>query len=1057
MNKKCKAQEIKLNIPSYECAEGEEIPIYFEKRPYQGASGRVYPIPFVSTLTSRKKDKEYDAIVLENEYVKVVALPEFGGKIQSAEDKTNGYDFIYNNKVIKPAMVGLAGPWLSGGIEFNWPQHHRPTTFMPVPYAICSDKDGDTVWIGEIDYFHNMKGMLGISLEEHSSCLKVKVRVYNSSPSPHPFMWWANTAVEINDSYKIVFPPDVEYVNDHDRRAVLKWPIAEGIYATARPYNYGKGTDIHWCKNIMVPSSFMVSKGQSNFDFVSGYDESKQAGMVTVADHHIAPGKKLWTWGNGKFGDKWCANLTDDGSRYVEIMTGCYTDNQPDFTWIAPYETKEFEQFWFPVKDIGEVKNANSWAACNLERQGDDLFIGFYCTTVRKGCSVKLYSGNELVFEDIADISPENTYVKNLPFTGDYNSLHLSLMHENREIIGYSPVVRGKKKPIKPRLPAKRPQEIESIEELYLNGLHLVQYKHFAYRAENYFMEALRRDPTDMRCNKAMGDYWFERADFKKAVSYYDRAIEKACLRNCNPEDTEAYYMRGMCYAYLGNDAAAYADFYECIWAYVCRARGYYGLAMIESRRKNYAAAVEKLNDSLQSDGNNLWALHIKGILLGKLGCNREAQECEEQLRKADILFIPDFCDTRYALHFAAEYIRFALYEEAETVLLKAKDNALKFYYLAYLENKLGGDAKQYLAKAENENTAYNFPSRPDDAAVLQWAGTPRSAYYLGCLLYGFERYDEAAIAWEKAVAAEELGPAYRNLALAYFDHLGQAEKAVQCMEKAFALMPENARVFYELTQLYRAMNYPLEKQLALYKENSALVKARDDCTLNYSILLTLEGKLQDAKDVLLGHEFHTYEGGEGNLTRHHAWLQYLIGKSLFEQGDYRGAAEQLCAGLVFPECYGEEKTYFVNDAQLYYLLALCCGKQGDDEGKEKYLLLADSTKDDVSIHTYFQCLACNVRGDTARTQELAKRMEKVGKTKIKNCEIDAYYGVGAKTYPPFGYNIRNDNLLEGYVLLSFAALAQGNRKQAERFAKKAERIDCCNFGINLLRKLLYD
>ena len=44
--------------------------------------------------------------------------------------------FFYRQNVIKPALVGLLGPWISGGVEFNWPQHHRPSTYMPAHSAI---------------------------------------------------------------------------------------------------------------------------------------------------------------------------------------------------------------------------------------------------------------------------------------------------------------------------------------------------------------------------------------------------------------------------------------------------------------------------------------------------------------------------------------------------------------------------------------------------------------------------------------------------------------------------------------------------------------------------------------------------------------------------------------------------------------------------------------------------------------------------------------------------------------------------------------------------------
>lgn len=131
-----KVTKEKLVIPTYPVGESEPLPLYFEKRPYQGASGKVYPLPYTARLSDEKRDIAYDGIVLENEWARVELLPAVGGKVYSALDKTNGYDFIYRNRVLKPAMVGLAGPWVSGGIEFNFPQHHRPTTYMPADWKI---------------------------------------------------------------------------------------------------------------------------------------------------------------------------------------------------------------------------------------------------------------------------------------------------------------------------------------------------------------------------------------------------------------------------------------------------------------------------------------------------------------------------------------------------------------------------------------------------------------------------------------------------------------------------------------------------------------------------------------------------------------------------------------------------------------------------------------------------------------------------------------------------------------------------------------------------------
>jgi hypothetical protein len=150
--------------------------MFLEKRVYQGSSGRTYPNPFTGRVSNDKLDKTYQAVFLENQYIKLVILPQIGGRIHIAQDKTNNYDFIYRQSVIKPALVGLLGPWISGGVEFNWPQHHRPSTFMPVDHCIEEHVDGSrTVWLSEHEPMGRMKGMVGICLHPEKALIEVKV------------------------------------------------------------------------------------------------------------------------------------------------------------------------------------------------------------------------------------------------------------------------------------------------------------------------------------------------------------------------------------------------------------------------------------------------------------------------------------------------------------------------------------------------------------------------------------------------------------------------------------------------------------------------------------------------------------------------------------------------------------------------------------------------------------------------------------------------------------------------------------------------------------------
>ena len=127
-----KAWSQEIEILTYVPEKPEANPMFLEKRVYQGSSGRIYPLAFIDRIATKPEKKMWQAIHIENEYLRVMILPEIGGRIHVGYDKTTGYDFFYRQNVIKPALVGLAGPWISGGAEFNWPQHHRPSTFMAV-------------------------------------------------------------------------------------------------------------------------------------------------------------------------------------------------------------------------------------------------------------------------------------------------------------------------------------------------------------------------------------------------------------------------------------------------------------------------------------------------------------------------------------------------------------------------------------------------------------------------------------------------------------------------------------------------------------------------------------------------------------------------------------------------------------------------------------------------------------------------------------------------------------------------------------------------------------
>lgn len=1066
-----KCEKKGMKIPTYIPKKAHELPMFFENKPYQGASGRVYPIPYCDGISDEKTDVEYETYTLENEYVKTQVVPSLGGKILRGFDKIGNYDFIYYNEVVKPALVGLAGPWISGGIEFNWPQHHRPTTFMPLEAVSEDNADGGkTVWTGEVEPFGRMKGMAGITVDKGRSYIKAKVRVYNRTAYPQVFMWWANLAVPVNNAYRTVFPPDCEWVNDHDRRAVLEWPIAKGLYKTARPYNFGKGTDLSHYDAVKVPSSYLISQGQSDMDFISGYDTGINKGIATVANHHISPGKKMWHWGIGDFGDMWCSNLTDKNGPYIELMTGVYTDNQPDFTWIAPYETKEFEQYWYPVREIGEIKNATIDAALNVENRKDGLYFGFNVTGIFKNCKITVTDNGKEIYSETADMSPDRVYHKTLNTEiSDIHNIKVSLFDENgKKLVAYKPYKRGQKQPIKVRKPVKRPSEYKTVEELYINGFHLEQYKQHNYKPEDYYLEGLRRDSGDIRCNTSMARLSLKKGKFADCVKYCDRAIERLTDRNEHPADTEAFYLKGVALEFLGEYDKAYDILYRAAWNYTHRSAALFELACIDCRNGEYTEAIKKLDESIGLNKGHTKAHNLETAIKRKIGCECAEKSAKDGINddKLDLFALIEYSHfenvedkiAQFALKpenlldVARDYMKAGFYEDALYALSFANAaSPLVNYYKAYITKD-----NSFIDKAEKANMGYCFPSSVDDIAVLEYAienckNAANANYYLGCLFYDRFLFDEASKCFKSCVRINpEHGRAWRNLSLYMFDKKHDGKKALYCMENALKYRSDDPRLLLEYEQLLKNTNASIEERLSVYDKYPELLKERDDCYLDKLTLLSQQGKYEEAINMAAVKHFHIYEGGEGKLTKQHAWMHVLYGNELAKKGDTKKAEQIYINGINMPKSYGEAKTFFNQEAHIYYYLSKLYTGEKHTAALEK----AAEYKAAVSEISLFRALALKELGRSDEAKQVLDEMLSTAQSLIDNKDMRTYYGVGSPSPMPFELDIEKHNLLAGYTLKAFALYGEEKYSEAEICIRKAQKLDPNDFAVYTYKQI---
>lgn len=1030
---KATIREEKVKIPTYKIGKAEKAPLFLEKRAYQGSSGKVYPLPVTEKIYDEKEEKEYTALILENEYLYVMILPELGGRIQRAYDKTNGYDFVYYNEVIKPALVGLAGPWISGGIEFNWPQHHRPTTFSPVNYTVSENPDGSvTAFLGETDLMYGTQGTAAVTLYPGKAYIEIKGRLFNPTEWPQTFLWWANPAVAVNDDTFSVFPPDVNAVFDHGKRDVSTFPIATGEYYKA---DYSNGVDISRYKNIKVPTSYMAA--HSDFDFIGNFDEGRDAGLLHIADHHVSPGKKQWTWGNGDFGKMWDKNLTDENGPYIELMTGVFADNQPDFTWLKPYEEKTFTQYFMPYKTVGRVSDATKNAVIGVEKNE----IRIYATAVYENAVIRITAGGNEIYRKTVCLSPEKCFCDRVDGLRDYRisvyDKDGALLCDCREYIPCS-------QPIpEPAKALGKPSEIKSNEELYLAGQHLEQYRHATFSAADYYAEGLRRDPDDIRINDAYGLLLLKSGSIRESIAHFQRAVRRQTALTPNPYSGEVFYHLATAYRFAGETEKAYDAYYKATWSAETQGAAFYHLACICSQKGQYRKAYDFVRQSLIRNTHNSKARVLQAELMARLGmvCTdfvRESYAIDRLSPGMNHILGNSLGRADNYLNLALDYMDYGFYEKAEELLKSREAGTLGAYYRGYALF-LSGRTEEVEAcyrEAESLSSDYVFPNKTEEMLILENAVTmlkkaPKARYYLGNFFYDKKRYADAVWCWEACISEKpDFALAYRNLSIAYYNKEHDTEKAVAAIEKAFSLEPDNSRYLLEQDQLYKKAERLAEDRLAVLEKHRQLLDGRDVLYLSYITLLNETGRYEAALHGLEIHIFHPWEGGEGKVAKQYKTALFALAEQAMQNGAYEKAVALCRRTLTYPDNLGEGKLPNVPDNEAHYRIGQCYAALGNTEEAKRYFRLATAGSsipspvryynDQPSNYIYWQGLAFAALGDIAGAKKSFHQLLSFGNRHIFDKVEYDYFAVSMPELDVFEDDIqkRNDDYCKALIAL---------------------------------------
>ena len=1050
---KVKIFESEIIIPTYPEPAAEEMPMFAENRVHQRSSGRPYPNKVVMQVDrTKKQDKKYKLVTLENEYVKIEILPEIGGRIYSAYDKTTGYDYFYKQHVIKPALIGVLGSWISGGVEFNWPFHHRASGFMPCDFTIEEYPDGSAAChLSEHDPIDRMKGMVSIILKPGETSLETRMRLYNRTSADKSFLWWENAAVPVNESYQIFFPQDVSYVNFHYLKSRTTYPIAGNGVFNGIPMDTDR--DISWHKNTRQATSYFACA--SDYDFFGGYDHGKECGVVHIGDHHISPGKKMFTWAYCQLSKSWENALTDTDGEYAELMAGSYSDNQPNFSWLAPYETKIFSQHWYPISKIGSPTFANLNCAFRLDKENN--IFKLQSTKVYKNATVKIYDGENIYFEQSCNLIPNKALdfeIKDLP-----QYVTVEIIADDKTVAEYTE--KKFNKFTMPDVITDMPSAagMNDADELYLAGVHVDQYRDPHTNPDSFWKEALKRKINHIPSLIAMAKYELSRYALQSAENYIKKAIDAITIYNERVQSGDVYYTYGRILEAKGETDKAYDYYYKAYWAADSVAKAMTRIALIDIKRKDYKEAIRHAENALDYGRNNNLAISALVIALREIGETEKADLIlKEQLSKdsldhlarylsndKDFYKIMDSDAVQTCLDITFDLSAMGRYEDIISLLEGAisycgcNQKKMAYYTLGYYKFLAGKNGSEEYKKAENAVLGAAYPVRLEEQRILEdvisKTDSKTAKMLLGCLLYNKLHYQEATKLWEEC----DDYISRRNLAVAYFSHLNRAEEALNIMKALVNERADDEELLYETICLMDKMGVEPKEKIDLITSHKV---TRDDVLTELAKAYN-QGFMPDkAIETLMSHNFVPCEGGEHAIADQYMFAYLVKGKTEFENGNYEKAIEFFRKGQILPQSLGAGIWNHCKLIPLKFHEALCLEKIGEKAKADEIFRYIATVQIEYfsNMHLkelpYFQALSFDRLGEELKGQHLITKYLREW-SKIKDTKDNGYFGT-TPFFIPFVDEPQRLRTAQYLYLTGLCEDYMGEKKKAKEFLKES-------------------
>lgn len=977
------------SIKTYPFDDPNPVPFLTEEN-----KKKIYPYHGFDGYSVEGVDRDWKVVKLENDYIEVYVLPEAGGKVWGAIEKSTGKEFLYKNEVMKFRNVAQRGPWTSGGIEFNFGYiGHTPSTATPVDYITRQNPDGSVSCIvGAMDLPSRTHWRVEIRLPADKAWFETNATWYNPTPLVQSYYNWMTGAARVSDDLQFFYPGSMEY--EHNGTA-FPWPVDS------------LGRDLSWYANNDFGShkSFHIA-GTYN-DFMGGYYHDSDFGFGHWSLHDEMPGKKLWLWALSRNGGIWEDLLTDDDGQYMEFQAGRgYNQYSPSriktpITQLgfSPGTTDQWRELWFPVKETGGLSAVSPSGILHAAEADGKVRISINALAVTES-PVVLRVGTDTLFSETIRLQPMEVYTTtvNVP-AGRKWAVSATAMN-----LRYGPAEADTLK--RPTASASPVRSLTTASQYYQEGVESKEFRDYE-QAKHYFAKSIELDPYHLDALTELAAMQYRNGRYDSALDYANRVLR---------EDTyhpSANFQAGIAYVAKKDWINALDCFGWASRSVQYRSDAFARMAAIYLQQHQPELALHYADNAIAYNNHHVFALQARALALRQLGRAADAAANLMQLYDADPLnhfaryeeyrngnatyeSFSSVIQNEFAwqthLETALTYLSLGAKEEAMDIIARAPEHPLIALWGAYLAQ----DATR-LQAVTSAPPDFVFPYRLETLEALEWAANQhphwKFNYYLALNYQAIGRAEDAEQRLKACGNEPDYAPFY--LTRAALLHAGP-EMTEKDILRAYHFAPDDRRVRTWMIDYYHRVGNNVE---ALAIADRAWHDFPDDYSIGlwHARQLLLAGKPKESSAILDQIHVLPYEGAsQGRVVYEQALLMQAV--TLIKAGSYKPAMELLEKSREWPEHLGVGKPYDSDGRFQDYLTAYCLTKLG--RTKEAGALnqqVISYTLDNSRRSTFANLLGLMALQQAGRQQQLNTLLEQLAHNPAAENQwvLEAFKGSG--------------------------------------------------------------